>query len=134
MPIAAMEPNAGEFRLVFFLRGHSNPSRIHWAVGSHSAVKLITRIFEVQRSDPLVGRAQALRQAMLDVSGTGSDPAAHPPAFWAPFVAIGARPAPGRRLGSGCLCGVQRVVGHAATTIARHSGRTRRGPFSRKDA
>jgi hypothetical protein len=29
-------------------------------------VKLITRIFEVQKSDPLVERAQALRQAMLD--------------------------------------------------------------------
>ena len=72
----------------FFYAGTRALLVSHWAVDSDATVRLITRTFEAQKSNPLVGRAGALRQAMRDMIGTGNDPAAHP-AFWAPFVVVG---------------------------------------------
>jgi CHAT domain-containing protein len=40
------------------------------------------------KAEPRIGRAEALRRAMLKLIGDGQDFEAHP-AFWAPFVLVG---------------------------------------------
>ena len=37
----------------------------HWQVHSESAVRLITSTFDALKKDPAIGRAEALRRAML---------------------------------------------------------------------
>jgi CHAT domain-containing protein/tetratricopeptide (TPR) repeat protein len=59
----------------------------HWAVNSDVTVKLVTGTFGHLRSDPRVGRAGALRLAMLEMLKSGA-PGAHP-ANWAPFIVVG---------------------------------------------
>jgi CHAT domain-containing protein len=60
----------------------------HWAVDSAAAVKLVTwSIGEIAR-DQTIGRAEALRRAMLSMIDSGDAGAAHP-AVWAPFVVVG---------------------------------------------
>ena len=70
----------------------------HWAVESSSAKVLTTGVFQRQRDNPQLTRAEALRQTMLDlIDGPGVlDPGtgrplyslAHP-LFWAPFALVG---------------------------------------------
>ncbi len=59
----------------------------HWAVGSEAAVKLSTGAFEALRSDPQIGRAEALRRSMVRLIAARGDEA-HPE-YWAPFVLVG---------------------------------------------
>jgi CHAT domain-containing protein len=59
----------------------------HWAVGSEAAVKLSTGAFEALRSDPRIGRAEALRRSMARLITAGGEEA-HPE-YWAPFVLVG---------------------------------------------
>ncbi len=60
----------------------------HWAVYSDATVKLIpTAIHEMAR-DKIVGRAEALRRAMLALIDRGDISEAHP-AYWAPFIVVG---------------------------------------------
>jgi CHAT domain-containing protein/Tfp pilus assembly protein PilF len=59
----------------------------HWEVNSEAAVKLITRAFGALESQPGIGRAEALRRAMLATIADGGN-LAHPEA-WAPFVVVG---------------------------------------------
>ncbi len=60
----------------------------HWEVDSAATVKLIsTTISEIAR-DPSVGRADALRRAVLALIDEGAPHEAHP-AYWAPFVVVG---------------------------------------------
>lgn len=61
----------------------------HWRVGSDAAAKLTTATFEAKRLDPSLGRAQALRKAMLEYIADKSDPWSAYPAFWAPFTVAG---------------------------------------------
>jgi CHAT domain-containing protein len=68
----------------FFYAGARSLLVSHWPVNSEAAVKLTTRIF-AQKSD--VGRAEALRQAMLVTIAEGGR-SAHP-SYWAPFVVVG---------------------------------------------
>jgi CHAT domain-containing protein len=60
----------------------------HWAVDSKATVKLITVAMREFAHDKTVGRAQALRRAMLALIDKGEGHEAHP-AYWAPFVVVG---------------------------------------------
>ncbi len=60
----------------------------HWAVDSEATVKLVTRAMREMTGDTSVGRAEALRRAMLAMIDKGKPLEAHP-AFWAPFIVVG---------------------------------------------
>lgn len=60
----------------------------HWAVDSDATVKLITTAVREMARDPRVGRAEALRRAVLTMLDDGKDQETHP-AYWAPFVVVG---------------------------------------------
>jgi CHAT domain-containing protein/tetratricopeptide (TPR) repeat protein len=61
----------------------------HWAVDSNAATRLTTATFGLMQSDPAIGRAEALRQAMLAYMNDLADPRNAYPAYWAPFVIVG---------------------------------------------
>jgi CHAT domain-containing protein len=65
----------------------------HWSVNSDSTVKLVTAAVREMARDAKVGRAEALRRAMLTLIDKGAPHEAHP-AFWAPFVVVGEGAAP----------------------------------------
>jgi tetratricopeptide (TPR) repeat protein/CHAT domain-containing protein len=60
----------------------------HWSVNSDATVKLITSAAGEITRDKTVGRAEALRRAMLAMIDTGKPEQAHP-SYWAPFVVVG---------------------------------------------
>lgn len=77
----------------FFYAGARALLVSHWYVDSDAAVKLVTQAFAELRRDPAIGRAEAMRRAMLAVMNDASrpahwTPAAHP-SVWAPFVVVG---------------------------------------------
>ena len=61
----------------------------HWAVDSEAATWLTTVTFDRLKSDPGIGRAEALRQAMLGYLNDASFSKHAYPAFWGPFALIG---------------------------------------------
>jgi CHAT domain-containing protein/Tfp pilus assembly protein PilF len=73
----------------FFYAGTRALLVSHWAVESDAATALTTSIFSIMQSDPRVGRAEALRRAMLAYMNDNSDSRKAYPAFWAPFVVVG---------------------------------------------
>lgn len=62
----------------------------HWSVYSEAAVRLTTATFAARRKNPDIGRAEALRSAMLSIidDPTASTEQIHP-AYWAPFAVVG---------------------------------------------
>jgi CHAT domain-containing protein len=60
----------------------------HWAVSSEATVSLITQAVGAISRDKKLGRAEALRRAMLAMIYKGKPHEAHP-AYWAPFVVVG---------------------------------------------
>jgi CHAT domain-containing protein/Tfp pilus assembly protein PilF len=60
----------------------------HWAVDSNATVKLITASIREIVRNKRVGRAEALRLAMLAMID-GSDPRETHPTYWAPFIVVG---------------------------------------------
>jgi hypothetical protein len=64
----------------------------HWYVDSQATVTLITQAFDELKRDPKLGRAGALRQAMLSL--IKSDNRTWHPAYWGPFVVVGEGSAP----------------------------------------
>ena len=70
----------------FFYAGARALLVSHWPVESHAATKLTTTMFEKIKKNPAIGRAEALRQSMLQLAS--SKDYAHP-FFWAPFVVVG---------------------------------------------
>jgi CHAT domain-containing protein/lipopolysaccharide biosynthesis regulator YciM len=60
----------------------------HWAVNSAATVKLITGAMSRLAAGKSLGRAEAMRQSMLDLIDHGSPREAHP-AYWAPFIVVG---------------------------------------------
>jgi tetratricopeptide (TPR) repeat protein/CHAT domain-containing protein len=72
----------------FFYAGARSVLVSHWSVASETTVKLVTHAISELKSDPKLGRTEALRRAMLSLSTTGKAYEAHP-AFWAPFVLVG---------------------------------------------
>ena len=60
----------------------------HWAVDSAATVKLITSAVGATTRDAKLGRAEALRGAMLAMIDSSDAREAHPSA-WAPFIVVG---------------------------------------------
>jgi len=60
----------------------------HWAVYSDATVKLITNAIREMTVDARIGRAEALRRAMIALLEKGQPHETHP-SFWAPFVLVG---------------------------------------------
>jgi CHAT domain-containing protein/Tfp pilus assembly protein PilF len=73
----------------FFYAGARALLVTHWAVDSAAATRLTTSTFDRLKVDPNIGRAEALRQAMLAYLNDASSPRNAYPAFWGPFALIG---------------------------------------------
>jgi CHAT domain-containing protein len=73
----------------FFYAGARALLVTHWAVDSAAATRLTTSTFARITANPNVGRAEALRQAMLAYLNDASSPRNAYPAFWGPFALIG---------------------------------------------
>jgi CHAT domain-containing protein/tetratricopeptide (TPR) repeat protein len=73
----------------FFYAGARALLVSHWAVNSYAAARLTTSTFDILKSDPKLGRAEALRRAMLAYMNDAFNPKNAYPAFWAPFVVVG---------------------------------------------
>lgn len=73
----------------FFYAGARALLVSHWAVNSEAATRLSISTFDRLKADPKLGRAEALRQAMLAYLNDTSSPRNAYPAFWAPFALIG---------------------------------------------
>ncbi len=59
-----------------------------WEVNPEATVKLITGAINRLAADRSMGRAEAMRQSMLDLIDNGNGEETHP-AIWAPFVVVG---------------------------------------------
>jgi CHAT domain-containing protein len=73
----------------FFYAGARSLLVSHWAVESNAATRLTTATFAIMKSDPTLGRAEALRRAMLEYVRDAANPRNAYPAYWAPFVVVG---------------------------------------------
>ena len=73
----------------FFYAGARALLVSHWAVESRAATRLTTATFDLLRTDPKLGRAEALRRAMLAHLADTSTPMNAYPAIWAPFEIVG---------------------------------------------
>jgi tetratricopeptide (TPR) repeat protein len=73
----------------FFYAGARALLVSHWAVESSAAMRLTTSTFDILKSDPTLGRAEALRRAMLAYMNDATNPLNAYPALWAPFVVVG---------------------------------------------
>ena len=72
----------------FFYAGARSLLVTHWSVDSEAATRLATSTFDLLKADPKLGRAEALRRAMLAYLGDTSSPRNAYPALWGPFALI----------------------------------------------
>lgn len=72
----------------FFYAGARALLVSHWAVDSEATVGLINAAIGAIAKDMSVGRAEALRRAMITMIDACKPQQAHP-AYWAPFVVVG---------------------------------------------
>jgi CHAT domain-containing protein len=73
----------------FFYAGARALLVSHWSVDTEAATRLTTSTFAIMKADPKLGRAEALRKAMLDYMNDKGSPLNGYPAFWGPFSIIG---------------------------------------------
>jgi len=73
----------------FFFAGARSVLVTHWAVETRSAQELVTRTFAGIARDSSRTRAEALRQAQLELIDGKSNPAYRHPFFWAPYALAG---------------------------------------------
>jgi CHAT domain-containing protein len=73
----------------FFYAGTRALLVSHWAVDSEAATRLTTSTFDIMSKDASIGRAEALRRAMLDYLGDKSNDDNANPAYWGPFSVVG---------------------------------------------
>jgi CHAT domain-containing protein len=73
----------------FFYAGARALLVTHWSVDSAAATRLTTSTFDRLKVDPKLGRAEALRQAMLGYLNDTSSPKNAYPGLWGPFALIG---------------------------------------------
>ena len=73
----------------FFYAGACSLLVSHWPVETNSAVELTTGIFEEMKTNPEIGRAEALRRSMTRLINNQAHPEYAHPYFWAPFVVVG---------------------------------------------
>jgi CHAT domain-containing protein/Tfp pilus assembly protein PilF len=73
----------------FFYAGARALLVTHWAVASEAATRLTTSTFDLLKAKPGIGRAEALREAMLAYLDDTSSPQNAYPATWGPFALIG---------------------------------------------
>ncbi len=119
----------------FFYAGARALLVSHWYVDSRAAVQLTTSAFAELEKSPQIGRAEALRRAMVaamhDAGRPKSwTPAAHP-AVWAPFELVGegglqsnsvtatSAPAPSVGETAGDTGTIQSQEGHVPTKATR---------------
>ena len=74
----------------FFYAGGRALLVSHWQVDSESAVRLTTSTFDALKQDPAIGRAEALRRAMLAMIEDPSNIWNAYPDYWGPFSIVGA--------------------------------------------
>jgi CHAT domain-containing protein len=73
----------------FFYAGSRALLVSHWSVASQSTEVLMTTATQTLSREPGMGRAEALRRAMLSMLDGANEPAFAHPIFWAPFVNVG---------------------------------------------
>jgi CHAT domain-containing protein len=73
----------------FFYAGARALLVSHWAVASDAATRLTTSAFAILKAEPSLGRAEAMRRAMLNYLNDQSSSENAYPAVWAPFAVIG---------------------------------------------
>lgn len=73
----------------FFYAGARALLVSHWAVESNAATELTTSTFKIMAENPGLGRAEALRRAMLAYLDDKSPGHHADPAYWGPFSIIG---------------------------------------------
>jgi CHAT domain-containing protein len=82
------EALSGLARAFFYAGARALPVS-HWSVDSEAATRLTTSTFSIMNSEPKLGRAEALRRAMLAYMNDKASPLNAYPAFWAPFSLVG---------------------------------------------
>jgi CHAT domain-containing protein len=73
----------------FFYAGARALLVSHWPVASDAATRLTISTFDALKADPTLGRAEALRRAMLAYLNDKSSQTNAHPAIWGPFSLIG---------------------------------------------
>jgi len=73
----------------FFYAGARALLVSHWGIDSKAATRLATSTFDIMKSNPTIGRAEALRRAMLAYLDDRSDIWNGYPGFWGSFSLIG---------------------------------------------
>jgi CHAT domain-containing protein/tetratricopeptide (TPR) repeat protein len=73
----------------FFYTGARALLVSHWSVDSRAATRVTTATFEALKADPSIGRAEALRRAMVNYLEDTSDVQNAYPAYWGAFSLVG---------------------------------------------
>jgi CHAT domain-containing protein len=73
----------------FFYAGSRALMVSHWWVASDATVLLTMGAIQEFSADPKIGRAEALRRAMVRLMNGQSKPDFAHPVFWAPFALVG---------------------------------------------